>query len=561
MNEEKYGTRPDNSPRRRIENGFLVRSAALRPAGVPPDKMSSHSSLASRRQPPRFITTPLGEEISPLNLSPTRRELADRRSALLPELSWTAPSSPARAPHSRKSRPLQASTSAPALHALCTLPRSTAESDASPHCAPQAMVFKQRCPELTWRVLNHQLMPAAVRLNLASTPQAIKPVASFPGRWHPLLQRLQQMDSSSDRVRQLSVDKLAQVRRRRIWARVRKRLLIPAERKIALLSRIPFLEKCSSNEIRVLASAMRLRLVPHIRRLVQPFKLPMNFCLILDGEIEAYDGTTWQVLGPGDFYGTEALGTACATEKIPSVRSISTVTPTLQLELIDGCKDDANAEEESYAYELRQLLRRLRPFVERYLKALMLLRFPQFGYLRANFGLRSRAAECLSYRFYAKGARLIERGQSTASTSLFFIVQGVVDVVAQDETGELVHLGSVSSDDQKPYVGELSVFGKVQATATVLSRSSIHCLVLPYQMGATFGGILPEFKDQAEITARKVRSMNMDSLAQSTIDPEAITQLIAETKAKVSEMRPRAMAKGEVVSLLPRVITPVASHR
>eukprot|EP00967_Tisochrysis_lutea_P159129 scaffold328571_cov63-Tisochrysis_lutea.AAC.1 len=72
------------------------------------------------------------------------------------------------------------------------------------------MVFKQRCPELTWRVLNHQLMPAAVRLNLASTPQAIKPVASFPGRWHPLLQRLQQMDSSSDRVRQLSVDKLAQ---------------------------------------------------------------------------------------------------------------------------------------------------------------------------------------------------------------------------------------------------------------------------------------------------------------------------------------------------------------
>jgi CRP-like cAMP-binding protein len=416
-------------------------------------------------------------------------------------------------------------------------------------------MMKKRCADLSWKVPIP--IVALVPREIETKPAASALLTTFAQRMRPAVRTVGLLESSVMRLKRAGDAQLAYARRRRIWARVRQRLLFPNSRKVLFLSRLPFLAECSADELIQLASAMHLRVLPHIRRIVQPFTLPARFSVIIDGQIETCDATCRDMLGPGDYYGAEALGGAYAAERIPAARSASTLVPTLQFEL------DAGESGESARAEIQDLLRRLRPRVEVFLKASMLLRFPQFGYLRANLPLRSRVAECLQYRSYPKGTPLIEHGTPVKSVSLFFLVRGTVDVVAINEAKEQVGLGTVSDGDQKPYVGELSVFGKVVPTVTVLCRTSVHCLVLVHAEGGKFGSILPEFKDQAELTARKVRAMNMANLAQSVLDSKAITQLIAETKARVSELRPHTLAKMDMSCgcFLPRVICPVLLGR
>lgn len=451
---------------------------------------------------------------------------------------------------------MQASASAPSLQMPRTLPRSTLDlSVTPPHAQPGRLMMKKRCADLSWKVPNP--VPALVAREIETTPAASALLTAFAERMSPATRNAGLLESSIMRLKRVGDAQVAYARRRRIWARVRKLLLIQNSRKVLFLSRLPFLAECSTDELTRLASAMHLRVLPHIRRIVQPFTLPARFAVIIHGKIETCDAACREILGPGDYYGAEALGYAYAAERIPTARSASTLAPTLQFDL------EAGEAGESAGTELEALLRRLRPIVEVFLKASTLLRFPQFAYLRANLPLRSRAAECLQYRFYPKGAPLIEHDSPIKSVSLFFLVWGTVDVVAINEAKEQVGLSTVSHGDLKPYVGELSVFGKVAPTDTVLCRTPVHCLVLVHAEGGKFGQILPEFKDQAELTARKVRSINIANLAQSLLDSDAITQLIAETKAKVSELRPRPSAKVDLSCgcFLPHAISPVLLGR
>jgi hypothetical protein len=208
---------------------------------------------------------------------------------------------------------------------------------------------------------------------IETTPAALALLSAFSQRMHPAVRNAGLVASSVVRLQRAGDAQVAYARRRRVWARVRQRLVIESSRKVLLLSRIPFLAELGPVELTRLACAMHLRMLPHIRRILQPFTVPDRFSVILDGQIETCDAYSRDTLGPGDYYGAEALGSAYAAERIPTARSASTLAPTLQFEL------DAGERGESARSELEALLLWLRPRVEVFLKATMLLRFPQFG--------------------------------------------------------------------------------------------------------------------------------------------------------------------------------------
>ena len=309
---------------------------------------------------------------------------------------------------------------------------------------------------------------------------------------------------------------------RRRWQLVRELLVVPLERKIAMLEGLGFLKGCSHADLERLASTLRIRLLTRMRQLVRQYEHPSFFGIVLHGSLEVHDiNAGMSLLETGECVGLEALG-AHYGDHIPSLSTIITSTPclllvhTLSVELQRqgaqesgypvGAMLDMGGEFWRKVIEgawLDKVLERQRPHIQTLLIATLILRMRQFSHLRFNMPLRLRLAALMSIELVPANTVLISEGQDAESVHTFFLLQGEFAVILSDTTSPngYVKVQQISSRERKAHVGDLATFGDVPASATIISEGRCVCLVLRREQAAQFGELLPEFRESAVVMA------------------------------------------------------------
>ena len=118
---------------------------------------------------------------------------------------------------------------------------------------------------------------------------------------------------------------------RRRWHLARDMLVVPLERKVAMLKGLGFLEGCSGHDLIRLAQTLRVRLLGRMRQLVRQYEHPSFFGILLHGSVEVHDmNAGMSMLEAGECVGLEALG-AHYGDYIPSLSTLITSTPCLLL--------------------------------------------------------------------------------------------------------------------------------------------------------------------------------------------------------------------------------------
>ena len=312
---------------------------------------------------------------------------------------------------------------------------------------------------------------------------------------------------------------------RRRWHLARDLLIVPLERKVALLKGLGFLEGCSSADLIRLAQTLRTRLLGRMRQLVRQYEHPSFFGIVLHGSVEVHDmNAGMSMLEAGECVGLEALG-AHYGDYIPSLSTIITSTPCLLLvHALPAEVQKKQCQESGYAFGatldmgptfwasviagawLDALLQRQRPHIQTRLIAALLLRMRQFSHLRFLLPLRLRLASLLSIELVPANTVLIGEGQEAETVHTFFLLQGEFAVMLSDTTQPqgYVRVGTISSREVKAHVGDLATYGDVPASATIISEGKCVCLVLRREQAAQFAEEQPEFREQAVLMANEL---------------------------------------------------------
>ena len=202
---------------------------------------------------------------------------------------------------------------------------------------------------------------------------------------------------------------------RRRWHLARDMLVVPLERKVAMLKGLGFLEGCSGHDLVRLAQTLRVRLLGRMRQLVRQYEHPSFFGILLHGSVEVHDmNAGMSMLEAGECVGLEALG-AHYGDYIPSLSTLITSTPCLLLvHALPAEVQKKQSQESDYAFGatldmggkfwasviagawLDALLHRQRPHIQTRLIAALILRMRQFSHLRFLLPLRLRLASLLS---------------------------------------------------------------------------------------------------------------------------------------------------------------------
>ena len=326
-------------------------------------------------------------------------------------------------------------------------------------------------------------------------------------------------------------EKKAALARRR-WHLARDMLVVPLEKKIALLKGLGFLEGCSSADLVRLAQTLRVRLLGRMRQLVRQYEHPSFFGIVLHGSVEVHDmNAGMSMLETGECVGLEALG-AHYGDYIPSLSTLITSTPCLLLvHALPAEVQKKQCQESGYAFGatldmgakfwasviagawLDALLQRQRPHIQTRLIAALLLRMRQFSHLRFLLPLRLRLASLLSIELVPANTVLIGEGQEAETVHTFFLLQGELAVMLSDTTQPqgYVRVGTISSREVKAHVGDLATYGDVPASATIISEGKCVCLVLRREQAAQFAEEQPEFREQAVLMANELLRTRMAS--------------------------------------------------
>jgi len=315
------------------------------------------------------------------------------------------------------------------------------------------------------------------------------------------------------------------------------------DRKIALLAAVPLLAGLTRPELTRLALQMHGVLVPANRRVVRQLEHPRRFGIIVSGALEARDQTSVKTdLGPGDYFGLEALGIRSGNH-LPPVQTVVTVEPSLLLvyqttpppvtgDMYHEARFRIPLLAEQMAIE--KILRRIRPLVEMHLIANLMLRLRTFSHLRTMLPVRLELAKLLRFVIYSANQCIIHEGQAPKDMSVYFLITGscliyVKDASKGEETQRCV--GVTSSKDFGARLGQLSVFGDEPASASVITSSQCVCLVLDRAKAAAFAALMPEIKERAQIMSQEVRKGN---LTLSTTESDEIKKIVATTNHKVN---------------------------
>ena len=346
------------------------------------------------------------------------------------------------------------------------------------------------------------------------------------------------------------VDGAHQSRAARRWEAVRAtfRDALSAEYRLRLLRGVPILGGASEYKLRQLLRAMQLRVVGRLRRLVRQYEPPRAFALILHGEAEARElDQPPRPLSPGDCFGLEALGVGAeGAILLPSIRSVTSMTPLLVLELpadvTEACRLRGERRKLKSAdqmrlavdtYWLERLLEAQRPLVQRQLISVLMLRLRQFAHLRSSLDLRLHLASLFDFRLAAEGAVIIREGE--VAQSVFFLISGEFAIYINRGAGQLLRVGTIHHREAKTYVGDLSVFGEAKASATVVASARSVCLVLHRSNADAFADLMPEMKTHAVVMAQQVHEMNQQQRLGMS-DAAAIKQLVDESGSKVNRL-------------------------
>jgi len=241
------------------------------------------------------------------------------------------------------------------------------------------------------------------------------------------------------------------------------------------------------------------------------------------------------LLRAGDFFGSESLGWPSGTT-MPAIRTITTIQPCLLIVLpteLEECvvyHTTRPAERLRVVCEwiaLQQCLQAFRPTVEQHIISQHMLRLQQFGHLRSCPETRLALARLVRLLVLPENYVLIREGMQPKDMSVFFIIHGICCIYVQDR-----YAGSCGEDEFQAPLGYLSVFGEERATATVVTKVPVVCLVLHKAQGAEFASHMPEITFHAKNMAQEIRQLN-DGLLLSFSEAEEIERNVAYTSHKV----------------------------